>query len=326
MVSKRNPFNLVSLFVRHSERIYEIVVGEVIEGMCSSYFGESEYFSKEHKGKRCKLEKDDRTCSLRRNGGSTIYGNIWVNDAMKANIYKWTFKIKEKKLNMFIGIDSNPKFTECDFSNFHRGLGMSPNDIFCAYGSDGSLYGYFSPMADEYGIAWSSEDIIEMIVNPEAQTLSYCVNGMDQGIALDDLRFDTHSYRMAVALFFESDCIELADFYIDCKQSIKRSDDEGSISDDDDAEILIERFAVKQIGCEWKQKWVIVKGCCLWIEHQFDELYEDSSLIIKNIAIDSKSDTQFIVTAEDRMTNEIKRYLINATSNQIRTEWMNSLH
>ena len=215
---------IVNLYITHLQRVYSILnVPSLIMHVCILYYNEkTEYFAK--KGIRCKLNMTNSLCKLEHNGGSTVYGNFNVNN--KISIVSWTFKIISKKLNIFIGIDSNPIFTHCDFSNFYRSFNTKRKDIFCAYGSDGNLYDYLSVAAEEYAKPFKNNDIIKMTVNVKEEYLEFYKNNESQGIALDDMNFDDKEYHMAVALFYADDAIELIDF------DVVINDD-----DDDDKEI-----------------------------------------------------------------------------------------
>ena len=209
----------VQFYIKYLQRILSLEIPSVICHICCLYFGQkTEYFDNTKMGIRCKLNNSKNICTLIRNGGSTVYGNVNINTKENKYIlsYKWTFKIIKKRINMFIGIDSNPRFTQVDFSNYFRNYDKFHKDIFCAYGSDGNIYDYISRDCDEYGVKWKENDIIEMIVDTQEETLSYMVNGEDQGIAMEELDFEEKTYHMAVALFYGEDEIQLIDFSVDC--------------------------------------------------------------------------------------------------------------
>ena len=148
-----------------------------------------------------------------RSGANTVYGSLRVdiNENPNAHLYRWTFVIRELRVNMVIGIDSNPIFMSSDFSNYFRNFGKR-RDIFCGYDCDGYLYSSRWMESEEYGVALKQNDMIQMTVDTQKDELRFAVNGKCQGVAMDDLQFSKKQYSMAVSLFNAGEIIELKYF------------------------------------------------------------------------------------------------------------------
>ena len=74
-------------------------------------------------------------------------------------------------------------------------------------------------MFEQYAMRSNTGDIIEMELNMNECTLSFCVNGVFQGIAFDDIEKEDEqnleiAYRMALSLEQDKDEITLLDFRI----------------------------------------------------------------------------------------------------------------
>merc|ERR1712087_771928 len=95
-----------------------------------------------------------------RSGANTVYGTRRVDS--NARLYRWTLEIRELRVNMVIGIDSNPKFMRCDFSNYRRSFGGNRKDIFCGYDCDGCLYSSRWRESEEFGEELRPNDVLEM--------------------------------------------------------------------------------------------------------------------------------------------------------------------
>eukprot|EP01083_Nonionella_stella_P040098 109023_1 len=314
----------VGMYVQQAERKYNLLIGWVVEQICYLYFDETESFSQIKIGKRCELNNTNLRCCLTEKGGSTAYGNIIISNRC-ARLYKWTFKIVRKKVHMFIGIDSNPKFMHCDFSNYYRSFSTNPNDVFCAYGSDGNIYDSVSMIAKDYGIAWKRGDTVQMIVDTKNETLSYCVNDKEQGIALNGMQLDTKSYRMAIALFYLDDAIEIMDFDAEYDHEYNTDNDtdsEGTEGDD----VLVELFECRNESCYiWNRTWVIVCGLLMVLSDE-QPVEVDMTLGAMIIDVVPKNDErQFVVCVKERSTEDNKRYLFKTASSSVRNHWVNSI-
>ena len=209
---------MVKVYLQHLERILSIDICPIIYDLSCSYLDAmdiGDHFDENNKGPRCKLNDEKTECMLTHNGSNTVYGKLLIGKHPFITAYKWKFKIISIKLNIFIGIDSNPCFPRSDFSNFFRCFNTSHDEIFCSYGSDGNVYHHVSRDAYKYGTEWDTGDELEMIVDMKHETLSYCVNGKYQGTAMSELQINNQkTFKMAVALFYEEDAITLIDFSV----------------------------------------------------------------------------------------------------------------
>eukprot|EP01084_Bolivina_argentea_P102039 182860_1 len=207
----------VIIFIQYFERLYNMNIMSVILNISVLYYGkEIDCFDMNNKGPWLRLNNKHTICTSNGDAANTCYGKMKIKQIAYINAYKWTFKVINKRLAIYIGIDSNPEFKRSDFSNYFRNFKTKHNDIFCSYGSDGNIYHCISRDAYEYGEKWMKNDEIEMVIDIKQEILSYYVNGKYQGVAMYDLAFDQKVYNMAVALFYDEDAIELIDFSVHC--------------------------------------------------------------------------------------------------------------
>merc|ERR1712032_1471493 len=104
--------------------------------ICRSYVAALELFDRNKKGKSMAVDRSGTICSKicimnSRSGANTVYGSRRVDISVHHNVrlYRWTFVIMELRVNMLIGIDSNPIFMRSDFSNYFRSFGGNQRDI-----------------------------------------------------------------------------------------------------------------------------------------------------------------------------------------------------
>ena len=214
---------LIIYFIEHNQRMYDIQIPSHISNLCGQFFGEGCTFNAVNKGSHMKLTQCGSICTHSGNGANTIYGLFKVDVARYPDIqfYRWKLRILRKKVNVYIGIDSNPIFYRSDFSNCFRDFKFTNDDRkgkgrdrFCAYSSDGFLYHYYSQVAHCYGDEWGEGDVITMIVDVEREALAFAVNDQYQGIAMDQLELSKRTYCLAVALFHDEDSVEFIDFAV----------------------------------------------------------------------------------------------------------------
>ena len=171
----------VEIYVQYHEKLYNLLIGAVIEIICHLYYNETESFSQIDTGKRLELNNTNLIAKLASKGASTAYGNIKITKRLDILSYKWTFNIRYKRWTMFIGLDSNSKFGNSDFSNFYRNFRIKHNDIFCAFGSDGNLYHNDNRYPDQYGIEWKTGDIMHLRIDCDQWTLTFYLNEQNLG-------------------------------------------------------------------------------------------------------------------------------------------------
>ena len=65
----------------------------------------------------------------------------------------------------------------------------------------------------DYGITYNNNDQVTMCLNLSRKTLSYSVNGQDQGIAYHNIQLNHNTiYKMFVSLYGSGDGVEIIDF------------------------------------------------------------------------------------------------------------------
>eukprot|EP01083_Nonionella_stella_P209723 759935_1 len=145
-------------------------------------------------GRRLQVNHDQNLATFTgKFGANTVYGDITI-DATHIGIsrYCWEIKIMKMKNNMCIGIDSNRKYQQSDFSNYHREFSTydrPPKGKFYSYGSDGAIYSCNTMDGENYGYPYKQGDIVRMEVNLNTKTLQYYINDKDQGIAIEEISF-----------------------------------------------------------------------------------------------------------------------------------------
>eukprot|EP01084_Bolivina_argentea_P136797 240938_1 len=320
----------VEVYVQHYERIYNLLIGWAVEQVTYSYYDETESFSQINCSKRCDLNNTNLICTLTTKGASTAYGNVTITKRLDIKSYKWSFKIQSKKLNMFIGVDSNAKFSNTDFSNYYRSFSTTHDDIFCAYGSDGNIYDHKSVIAETYGIAWKTGDTIDMIIDAQKETLRYIVNGNDQGIALKNMRFCDKSYKIAIALFYPDDRVRITDFDIEWKENIQENDFE--LSDDETSQCLdinslptLEGYLLIKEYSSWIRKFVIIKGpyMCVNDEDKKEFDMKCALIIIQVLAVTFlKSQRKLLIQTIAQSGGSDKQWMFRTPSETIRDHWV----
>lgn len=145
-------------------------------------------------------DKDDTlsflTTSIKRN---TAYCAVSV-DGQENNKYFWRIKMLklESSYNVYFGIDSCKGFDRPTNGDFTDEL-WPPHYCFASCGMAFSSKATIGGM--EYGEAWGEGDVIEMVLDTKQKTLSFFVNGSDQGIAFNNIHLDDSiSYHMAISM------------------------------------------------------------------------------------------------------------------------------
>ena len=328
----------VQCYVQNHERKIEKIIGWIIEELVYFYYGESmEYFSESNKGRRAVLDETQFICELTQKPPCTVYGHAAITKKMGYNGCQWRFRIHSIKDNIFVGIDSNPIFSNTDFSSYYRSFGVNKQDaIFCAYGSDGVIYDNNTFVSEPYGVSWGRGDIVEISLNIAKECVSFRVNGVDQGMALDNLKFDTKSYTMGVALFCEEDCVELVDFNIDYKDfseldggiEQKQEDDGDEHEDEDMLEFSswMDRRGKDETG--WERMFVMVKGPYISMVQTMIGVFDMNSSLIMVQVFAITTDTlrqQFMIVTMDELSGDMVEYVFRVESQAIRDYWVKNI-
>lgn len=334
--SKRIKFGryYVEVYIQHHEKLYNLLIGAVIETVCHLYFDETESFSQipkeKEKKSRLKLNNTNLMVELTSKGASTAYGNIFITKRLDIISYKWTFNIKYLRWTMLIGIDSNPKFRNTDFSNFYRNFTTKHNDTFCGYSSDGNLYHNNNRHCDQYGIEYKTGDIIQMVINLRKETLGFIVNGQHQGIALTKLDLVHNSYKMAVALFHPDDCIEITDFEVEWNEAYMND----SISSDDEDETSLDINTLPKLDGTlvvkpYQRMYVMIRGPFVCIREVNDvvgyitDFDESECLII--LECKASKDREFRILTQSKLGGNDKQFEFECKSKNERDEWVKNI-
>ena len=214
-VSQRTQ-NLMSGYVREIEKELSLTIPDLITVICIFYYYHFERFTTH--GVNIELNKQ-QTIATKKQGSKfdtrTVYGAIGIDLHCKANKYVWTFKILSLPSSgewsdaIYIGIDnSNKSFIEDDFIVPEE----STTSLMYAWGTD--HYKYSSRGGTIYSkINWKNDDIIGMELDINKKSLTFYLNGVDQGIAFENVNLDyERKYHMAVGMLDAGTSIELISF------------------------------------------------------------------------------------------------------------------
>ena len=169
------------------------------------YFYETDKFDSNCIGDGYELSEDDKVLKKVEWNSSSVY----LLKIIEYGVHKWTFKLREVNefgTSMTIAIwktKHEPILDQCLY-NPPKGT---------AYGwmiTGGYLICGDSDDTSKYGKLVHNDDIIEMILDLNDQTLRYFCNQQDFGIAYQNIELT--SYRAALSIFSKHDCIELVSY------------------------------------------------------------------------------------------------------------------
>ena len=155
----------------------------------------------------------DRDIQEITNVGETKVANAFLKRIVDSKCHKWRFKMNRENKNeqVMIGIWR---------VNEDKENGMKPPPLNMIYTANGSGYGYHAtgmklcdtPRSDtlsEYGSSFGKkDDIIDMILDFDNLSLSYFVNGVNQGKAFD---IKQGRYRAVVLCYCKHDTVQILD-------------------------------------------------------------------------------------------------------------------
>eukprot|EP01084_Bolivina_argentea_P048919 90045_1 len=134
------------------------------------------------------ISNDGKTLTSHTDGAGNFnaYGQTTIISTTK-NIYTWTFTCHKRRGSIIIGIISTRNVNS-----------MKPwKKIDYGYdGKDGRKYN--KGKSNKYGMSWNENDTIEMKVDFSTQEIKYKVNGVDQGVAFNNIKIG-HNYYLVVS-------------------------------------------------------------------------------------------------------------------------------
>ena len=205
------------------ELVYPSQIPSEIANLCFNYYHEQDYFYKCEEPDSMEISEESNTVTVIKNGGSYACGEIHIGHDSLPMIYVWTFQICNRGdswLTSFGITNANyHKIIEEDdlFESFNADrdevFDAIPNDSY-RFANDGEIL-----HCDELGHHWDSyngqefnNDIIQMSVDISAGSISYQINGKDQGVAFKGINFGTRKYRMFLYAGNPGESIELIEF------------------------------------------------------------------------------------------------------------------
>ena len=200
---------LANGFVRDIQKKIENIIPDGIIVVILSFYYFPEYFKDFNCDYHAIIDTEDdienqRIKCIEGMHQASIYGNIQISLVTNRNMsYSWTFKVNRCIYNhIYFGISSTNNINERFYENTN-----SSNYCICLDG-----YKITKDHAERYtNESFHSGDIISMIIDCQSRQLSFKKNGKNLGIAYDNI--DHHvTYKMAIAVKFEGDEVELIDF------------------------------------------------------------------------------------------------------------------
>ena len=155
LLHKNNPFYVIAKLIIHC---------------IFSFYHEPEYFAKAPNN--VAISNNKCTVTVTETMDTTCYGARTIESTLKM-IHRWKFIIQNSEYNCTgIGIDEAPGTSTND--DFYKNRKKN-NYIYKCIGRKWSQYIY-----DDYGINYSNNDVVEMILNLIDGKLSFLVNNVDQ--------------------------------------------------------------------------------------------------------------------------------------------------
>ena len=184
--------------------------------MCLNFYQNPEYFTKcndlfKLNGDQTMIIREDNTCKY-----ASCYGNINIV-ADKLSVYTWKFKVLScPDAALVIGIDaSNKVHIDGEFyANYGSKYTYYAFGIYTGWG--GIVYQHHVPnfkcghIISLYDV---NNTVITMELNVKDKTLKYYINGTDQAIPFEDIRFEKDTvYNMAICAGAVT--MELIDYHV----------------------------------------------------------------------------------------------------------------
>ena len=128
---------------------------------------------------------------------------------MDGGIYKWRFKILKRKGNIAIAIDET-KYSRQNGGHFNKDIGLSKSYALWHDGYRNQWdYDEIMPSDDDSPI-FNRNDIVMMILDLNAKTLSFKINNGDKNCVFTDIATENDiEYCMCVCMSLGQDAIEL---------------------------------------------------------------------------------------------------------------------
>merc|ERR1712228_551094 len=169
--------------------------------LCILFYAALDRFDRQHISSKLTLNEYDQSVKRNQAGGSA---NIYFENIVESGRHEWKFKIvrcQNHSGGYMIGLWKVQPNVAPPLDNFfamgkEKGYGYSISD-----GKKSRLFDGCS--AEQYGKRCNDGDIVEMIVDFDSLSLSFKVNGKDQGKSHDLYKDD--KYRAAVYMWYAGD-------------------------------------------------------------------------------------------------------------------------
>lgn len=208
--TKQETIDVVFGYIR---RDYENIP-PLVQYTCLAFYRSSDQWDRGCIGVDYTLSEDNMTITHAEKLHS--YSSAFCQQVVDKGKYEWRFLIKEraepsKHWSILIGI----------WKTMINGRKQAPqiNSYFTAYGTgdNGGAYAYVTDNAcivnktgggygSKYGIMCKTGDIVQMFLDLDELTLSYSVNGIDQGVAY---KIQPGSYRAALNTQYKGTIVEI---------------------------------------------------------------------------------------------------------------------
>ena len=196
-------------FNREAAHLFKCIIPTPITDLCLLYYFEYDKWDKEYIGDMMEILGNDclKYADQSGNGGYTAF----LKKEFDSGIHSWRFRIKKVDINA-----ENPGAWRTTIGIFpvtdQEDLKITAGGVFILHGGYG--WGYQSGQVvnsafdfTKYGKRCVENDIIQMIVDCDKGEISYTINEIEYGKAMD-IKTDT-LYRAAVNLCMPGDCIQL---------------------------------------------------------------------------------------------------------------------
>ena len=198
---------IVNGYIRNVQESLSISIPSGLIVLFLLFYGDQiDKFDSKHLGRFLKLTNNDLTIS---NTVPYQQGNAFGTIVCDKGMYQWKFKINRIQMGyIVIGIwrikEDEPPPTDIFFTKGNeRGYGfyLEGEKLSITHG------GKTNKPTEQYGKKCVTGDIVHMILDLYAMTLSFKVNDVDYGAAYDNIK--EAKYRAAVWLYESSDSVTI---------------------------------------------------------------------------------------------------------------------
>merc|ERR1712228_93361 len=184
------------------------IIPDLVTYITLNFYYERVFWEKINK--RFTLSEDNKTLTCDKKTRKQLQG--WDNasfvnieiDSMQPCIAKWTLRIDKSKHHVMIGIIGGRLTTD---------VGLFESYDYAYWSASGESRGGLNASWKSYGDKFKDGDVIDCILDLKKKEISFHKNGIDQGVACEDVQCDKDfKFRLGVSVYFEGGQCSIIDF------------------------------------------------------------------------------------------------------------------